>query len=79
MIDHVPSAWMSTSFETISMSFESSSPRRFESTARMVGVIPLYACIHVLCVYRYVDVTVSAPDPGPQLRYGHWEAGRTWR
>ena len=53
------------------MSFESSSPRRFESTARMVGVIPLYACIHVLCVCRYVDVTVSAPNPGPRLRYRH--------
>ena len=29
------------------MSFESSSPRRFESTARMVGVIPLYARMRV--------------------------------
>ena len=40
MIDHVPSGWMSTSLETISMSF-ASSPMRFESTARMLGSIPL--------------------------------------
>lgn len=38
---HVESGWMSTSFEMISISFASSSPTRFDRTARMMGVIPL--------------------------------------
>ena len=41
MIDHEPSGRTSTSFETTSIALASASPMRFESTARMLGSIPL--------------------------------------